>query len=620
MKGLVGVAIAIAVTVAAILAFPAGAAEVYRGHGMAMHGVAKYPAGFRNFDYVNPKAPKGGAIKLGALRTFDSFNPFIIKGVGAAGIGLTFDSLMVHSADEAFTMYGLVAKSIETPKDRSWVIFNLRPEARFHDGSPMTADDVIFSFNLLIEKGQPFYRAYYGNVAKVEKLGPHRVKFSFKPGENRELPLILGGLSVMSKAYWQARDFTKTTLEPPLGSGPYKLAAFDAGRSVTYRRVKDYWAKDLPVNAGRYNFGQIRYEYYRDPTILREALKAGDLDHRGENESKAWATAYDIAAVRKGLLIRKTYPHQQSAGMQAFVFNMRRPMFQDRRVRQALGQLFDFEWTNRNLFYGQYARTNSYFANSELASSGLPKGEELEILERFRGRIPDEVFTRAFRLPVFDGSGNVRAGMRQALRLLKQAGWRVRNKKLVNPGGEAMNFEILLVSPALERVVLPYARNLGKLGIEVRVRLVDSSQYINRLNEFDFDMMLGNWGQSLSPGNEQRIFWSSKTADTPGSRNLAGIKDPAIDALIELVIAAPDRESLVQRTRALDRVLLWGHYVVPNWHVAHDRMIYWDKFGIPEKTPMQGADLLTWWIDSAKAKALAAKKSKTGRAATGKAD
>jgi microcin C transport system substrate-binding protein len=614
MKGLVGAAIVAFVA----LALPAGAAEVYRGHGMAMHGDAKYPPGFKHFDYVNPKAPKGGAIKLGALQTFDSFNPYIIKGVGAAGLGLTADTLMVNSADEALTIYGLIAESIETPKDRSWVIFNLRPEARFHDGSPITADDVIFSFNILIEKGRPFYRAFYGNVAKVEKLGRHRVKFSFKPGENRELPLILGGLTVMSKAYWQERDFSKTTLKPPLGSGPYKLEAFEAGRSVTYRRVKDYWAKDLPVNVGRYNFDQIRYEYYRDPTILREALKAGDLDHRGENQSKAWATAYDIAAVRDGLLVKKNFPHQQSAGMQAFVFNMRRPMFQDRRVRQALMQVFDFEWTNRNLFYGQYTRTSSYFSNSELASSGLPKGEELEILERFRGRIPDEVFTREFKLPVFDGSGSVRSGMREALRLLKQAGWRVRDKKLVDPRGEILEFEFLLISPEFERVILPYVRNLDKLGIKVHVRLVDPSQYVNRMNAFDFDMVVTGWGQSLSPGNEQRIFWSSKTVDTPGSRNLAGIKDPAIDELVELVIAAPDRASLVQRTRALDRVLLWGQYVVPNWHIPYDRLIYWDKFGIPKKIPVQGTSLMTWWIDSAKAKALAAKKSKTGRAETGK--
>jgi len=613
MMAIRGVAIALLLA----LATAAVAEEPYRGHGMAMHGGVKYPPGFKHFDYVNPNAPKRGAIKLGAIRTFDSFNPFIIKGVVADGIGLTFDTLMVGSADEPFSMYGLIAESIETPKDRSWVIFNLRPEARFRDGSPVTADDVIFSFDILVQKGKPFYRAFYGNVAKAEKLGANRVKFTFKPGENRELPLILGGLAVMSKAYWQGRDFARTTLEPPLGNGPYRVERFDAGRSVTYRRVEDYWAKDLPVNVGRYNFDRIRYEYYRDPTILREALKAGDLDFREENQSKAWATAYDIAAVRDGQMVKKNFPNENVAGMQAFVFNLRRPMFQDRRVREALIQLFDFEWTNRNLFYGQYTRTRSYFANSELASSGLPKDGELEILERFRGRIPDEVFVQEYTLPVFDGSGSVRDGIRRALRLLKQAGWRVKDRKLVTPEGEPLSFEIMLISPEFERVVLPYVRNLGKLGIKVRVRLVDAAQYINRLNEFDYDMIVGGWGQSLSPGNEQRIYWSSKAAAAPGSQNYAGIKDPVIDELVELVIAAPDRESLVQRTRALDRVLLWGQYVIPNWHIPYDRMIFWDKFGIPEKIPMQGTSLLTWWIDRAKAEALAEKRSKTGRPGSG---
>jgi microcin C transport system substrate-binding protein len=616
MKPVRGVAIALL----AVLASSASAAEDYRGHGMAMHGTVKYPADFRHFDYVKPDAPKGGAIKLGAMPTFDSFNPFIIKGVVAAGIGLTYDTLMVSSADEPFSMYGLVAESIETPEDRSWVIFNLRQEARFHDGSPVTADDVVFSFNILVEKGRPFYRAIYGNVAKVEKLGPHRVKFSFKPGENRELPLILGSLTVISKAYWQERDFARTTLEAPLGSGPYRLETFDAGRSVAYRRVKDYWAKDLPVNVGRFNFDSIRYEYYRDPTILREALKAGSLDHREENQSKAWATAYDIDAVREGLLIKKNFPNQNVTGMQAFVFNLRRPMFRDRRVRNALIQLFDFEWTNRNLFYGQYRRTRSYFANSELASTGLPKGPELEILERFRSGLPEDVFTREYTLPVYDGSGNVRKGIRRALGLLKQAGWSVRDKKLLPPDGGPLRFEILLVSPEFERVVLPYVRNLGKIGVKAQVRLVDAAQYINRLNNFDYDVIVSSWGQSLSPGNEQRIYWSSQAAETPGSRNYAGIKDHVIDQLIELVISAPDRESLVQRTRALDRALLWGHYVIPNWHIPYDRMIYWDKFGIPENIPMQGTSLLTWWIDRAKATALAGKRSKTGRPDGGKSN
>jgi len=603
-------ALLFALAIAAPAAHAAGE-DAYVGHALAMHGAPKYGPEFTHFDYVNPHAPKGGTVKQAAIGTFDSLNPFIIRGVAAAQIGLIYDTLMVGSADEAFTVYGLVAETIEVPEDRSWVAFTLRPEARFHDGSPITAEDVIFSFNILRDKGEPFFRVYYGNVTRVEKLGPRKVKFTFKPGENRELPLIVGQLNILPKAYWEGRDFDKPTLEPPLGSGPYKVESVDPGRSITYRRVEDYWARDLPVNVGQYNFDVIRIEYYRDATVAREALIRGDFDFRPENESKAWATAYDLDVVERGLLIKQAVGHERSAGMQAFVFNIRQPIFRDKRVRQALAYAFDFEWTNKNLFYGQYRRTQSYFSNSELASSGLPRGGELEVLERFRGRVPEEVFTKEYKAPSYDGSGNIRPGLRIALKLLGEAGWVVRDKKLVDAEtGRPMSFEILLISPAFERIALPFAHNLKKLGIDARVRLVDPAQYQNRLNEFDYDMIVGVWGQSLSPGNEQRDSWSSAAADAVGSRNLIGIKDPAIDELIELVIAAPDRQSLIERVRALDRVLLWSHFVIPHWHIPYDRLVFWDKFGVPEVIPMQGTSLLRWWIDGNKA--LALKQNKSG--------
>ena len=625
-------ALLFALAIAAPAAHAAGE-DVYIGHALAMHGAPKYGPEFTHFDYVNPNAPKGGTVKQFGFRTFDSLNQFIIRGLPAAQIGLIYDTLMAGSADEAFTMYGLVAETIEVPEDRSWVAFTLRPEARFHDGSPITAEDVIFSFNILRDKGKPFYRAYYGNVAKVEKVGERKVRFTFskaeggakvrvttiKPGcdfalessANRELPLIVGQMPILPKAYWEGREFDKPTLEPPLGSGPYKIESVDPGRSITYRRVEDYWARDLPVNVGQYNFDVIRFDYYGDTTVAREALIGGNLDFWQENESKAWATAYDTDVVEQGLLIKKAVGHERSAGMQAFVFNIRQPIFKDKRVRQALAYAFDFEWTNKNLFYGQYRRMQSYFSNSELAAHGLPDDEELKILECFRGKVPDEVFTKEYKPPSYDGSGNIRGGLRIALKLLGEAGWVVRDKKLVDAEtGRPMSFEILLISPAFERIVLPFAHNLKKLGIDARVRLVDPAQYQNRFNEFDYDMIVGVWGQSLSPGNEQRDFWSSAMADAVGGGNLIGIKDPAIDELIELVIAAPDRQSLIERVRALDRVLLWGHFVIPHWHIPYDRLVFWDKFGVPEVIPMQGTSLLRWWIDGNKA--LALKQNKSG--------
>ena len=582
--------------------------KVFVGHAFSMYGDLKYPAGFKHFDYANPAAPKGGNIKLAAIGTFDSLNPFILKGVFAAGIGGIFDTLTVGSSDEPFTRYGLVAESIEMPQDRSWVAFTIRPEARFHDGSPITVEDVIWTFEALKTKGHPFYKSYYAQVVKAEKVGDRKVKFFFGPGENRELPLITAELPVLSKAYWSKRDFEKTTLDPPLGSGPYRVESVEPGRSVVYRRVKDYWGAKLPMNAGRDNFDTIRYDYYRDLIVALEAFKAGEYDFRQENSAKSWATGYDSPALTKGLIIKEMIQHEIPTGMQAFVYNTRRPFFQDRRVREGLAYVFDFEWLNKNLFYGAYTRTKSYFSNSELASNGLPNAEELKILEPFRGKIPEEVFTKEYQPPKTDGSGNIRENAREALKLLGEAGWTIQSGKLVNAKGEPMQFEIMLDDSSFERVALPFVKNLERLGIDARVRTIDTAQYQNRLDGSDFDMIVNVFGQSLSPGNEQRDFWSSESANIRGSRNLAGINDPVVDKLIDLVIKAPDRKSLIARAHALDRVLLWGHYVIPNWHLQLFRVAYWNKFSRPAISPKYALGFDTWWIDPEKEATLARQK------------
>ena len=573
-------------------------------HGIAMHGAPKYGPDFKHFDYVNPLAPKGGAIKLATTGSYDSLNAFITKGQPVAGIGSIYDTLMSSSADEAFTQYGLLAETVETPKDRSWVEFTLRPEARWHDGKSVTPEDVIWTFNTLVAKGQPFYRYYYGNVVKAEKTGPRSVKFTFKPGENQELPLIMGQLTILPKHYWEGRDFSKTTLEPPLGSGAYRIKSVNAGKSITYERVAGYWGRSLPVNVGHNNYQSIQYDYYRDATVMVEAFKAGAFDYHAENNSKIWATAYDIPAVKNGLLKKVEIKHNRTAGMQGFVFNTRRDIFKDKKVRQALAYAFDFDWSNRNLFYGQYKRSRSYFDNSELSARGLPSGEELEILETLRGRIPDEVFSKTYNPPATKGDGRIRSNLRIGDKLLKEAGWVIKDRTRTNTeSGWKLSFEILLISPAFERIVLPFAKNLKRLGVEARVRTVDSAQYVKRLETYDFDMIVGGWGQSQSPGNEQRGYWSSRAAAQNGSRNFIGISDPAIDKLVELVIAAPDRKSLVNRTRALDRVLQWGHYIIPNWHLDYDRLVYWNKFQRPKVTPTRGAQFFTWWINPAAAEA-----------------
>jgi microcin C transport system substrate-binding protein len=566
-------------------------------HGLSIHGDLKYPPGFTHFAYVNPRAPKGGSVTLAAIGTFDNLNPFILKGVPAAGITTTFDTLTVASSDEPASEYGLVAESIETPPDRSWVAFTLRPTARFHDGSPITVEDVRWTFETLRTKGHPLYRSYYAQVASVEVTGPRTVHFAFKPGDNRELPVIVGQLPVLSKAYWATRDFTKTTLEAPLGSGPYKVESLEPGRSITYRRVKDYWGAALPVNVGRYNFDTIRYDYYRDDTVALEAFKSGAFDFRAESSSKNWATAYDVPAVRDGRIRKEQIFNEVPTGMQGFVFNTRRSIFKDPRVREALAVAFDFEWSNAHLFYGAYARTASYFSNSELASRGLPGPAELAVLEPLRGKIPDEVFTREYKPPSTAGGG-IRPNVVRALALLEQAGWVIRDLKLVNAQtGQPMAFEILIDDPNFERITLPFVKNLERLGVAARVRTVDAAQYEYRMKQFDFDMTVVLLSQSLSPGNEQVDYFGSVSADTPGSRNAAGVRDPAVDRLVELVIAAPDRAALVARTRALDRVLLWGHYVIPHFHLNAFRVAYWDRFGRPAVAPKNEIGFDTWWVD-----------------------
>lgn len=572
-------------------------------HALALHGEPKYPPDFEHFDYVNPDAPTGGTLKLAnvSASTFDSLHPFILRGTAADGIGRIYDSLTVRSLDEPFTEYGLIAESIAVADDNSHVRFNLREAARFHDGEPITASDVAWTFRRLRDDGHPRYRAYYSEVDRVEVAGRQAVVFHFNTTENAELPLILGQLPVLPEHAWADRDFTSTTLTPPLGSGPYRVAEVEQGRRVVYERVEDYWAADLPVNRGRYNVDRISYDYYRDGTVALQALKAGEYHLRRENVARNWATAYDTPAVESGLLKRVEIPHDQPAGMQGFFFNTRRDLFADPKVREALAYAFDFEWTNENLFYGAYERTRSYFQNSELAAKGLPSAAERALLEPHRAELPARVFTEAYQPPDTE-DGSLRRNLRRALTLLREAGWSVKDGTLThNESGRVMDFEILLVSPSFERVVLPFRRNLERLGAEVSVRTVDPTQYQNRLESFDFDMTVHVAPQSLSPGNEQRDFWSCEAADVNGSRNVAGVCDPVVDALVEQVIDAPDREALVTRTRALDRVLQWHFYTIPNWYIDRFRVAYWDRFGRPEDNPPYGLALDSWWVDPERA-------------------
>nr|WP_298685601.1 extracellular solute-binding protein [uncultured Dongia sp.] len=577
-------------------------------HALTLGDAPKYPADFKHLDYVNPDAPKGGTLHSAGFGSFDSFNPFIVSGDPGA-LGGLYETLTSQVDDDSLSEYGLIAESMEVAKDNSWIIFNLRKEARWHDGKPITAEDVVFSFDILRTVGAPNYRFYYANVEKAEALDTHRVKFTFSTKNNRELPVIMGQLPVLPKHFWEGKKFDEPSLDEPLGSGPYKLKSFDAGRSVTMERVPDYWGKDLPVNIGTDNYDIVRTDYYRDPSILLEAFKAGAFDIRVENSAKAWATGYDSPALRDGRFKMETIKTDNPQGMQGFTMNQRRPIFHDVLVRQAMILAFDFEWSNKTLFFGQYTRTRSFFQNSEMEAKGLPSPEELKILEPLRGKVPDEVFTTEYNPPVSDGSGTNAENLAKAAQLLDQAGWKLENGRRVKDG-QPFEIEFLVqAGDAFERIVQPYAKSLERLGVKLNLRAVDAAQYQKRSEDFDYDMVSSVFAQSLSPGNEQRDFWGSAAADSPGSRNEIGIKDPIVDQLVEDLIAAPTRAELITYCRALDRILQWHYYVVPNWHMGAARIASWDKFGRPDKLPepTYGVGLSGWWIDPAKEKALAAK-------------
>lgn len=593
------------------LAITASHAATVTSHGIALHGEPRYPAGFKSFAYVNPAAPKGGEVRLEAADTFSSLNPFINKGVPADGIFSIYDTLTFKSDDEAFSEYGLLAEKIERdPADKSWIIFHLNPAARFSDGKPVTADDVVFTFNVIRKDGDPQYRAYYADVSKVEALDSRRVKFSFRDGRNPELQMIVGQLQILPKHFWEKRNFNSTSLEIPVGSGPYVIDRVDNGRSISYRRNPDYWGANLPVNRGRNNFDRMTYIYYRDRTVSLEGFKAGQFDFRAENKAKTWAVDYDFPAVKAGYVKKLMLPNENPSGMQGFVFNLRRPLFQDPRVREALGYAYDFEWANKTMFYGAYTRTKSYFDNSELAARGAPSQEELAILEPFRKQLPPAVFGPVQEPPKTDGSGNNRANLMKAQQLLATAGWQVRNGKLTDRSGRVFAFELLNVQKEMERVIMPFRQNLLRLGIDMKIRTVDVTQYIERQRKFDFDMLIENKQQSLSPGNEQRGFWTSPYADQSGSRNLAGIKNPVVDALVDQIIAAPNREQLVYRTRALDRVLLAGFYVIPQYHIGSDRLAYWDFFERPAVKPKYSTGFDTWWVNPQRQTLIRARQNK----------
>jgi microcin C transport system substrate-binding protein len=588
--------------------YVAADAEGWR-HGTSLMGQVSYPRDFTHFDYVNPQAPKGGRVRLSAEGVFDTFNIAWPKGIPAPGLAaLVYQHLMEPSLDEISTEYGSLAEAVKYPDDFSSVTYRLRGNAKWDDGKPVTAEDVIWSFNALT-KNNPAYTFYYAGVTKVEKTGERDITFTFdKPG-NREKPNIIGQLTVLPKHWWEGkdakgnkRDITQGTLEAPLGSGPYRVKSFDAGHSVVYERVKDWWAKDLPVNVGRYNFDELRFDAYRDDTVEFEAFKSDQIDFRQEASAKNWATGYDFPAVKQGRVIKEMFPVHDRGTMQGFVFNLRREKFADPRVRRAFNLAFDFEEMNRSLFYGQYERINSYFFGTELASSGLPQGKELEILEGIRPDVPKQLFTEPYKNPVGGNTKAARENWREALRLMSEAGWTVKGGKLVNAKDEKFTVEFLLSSPMMERVVLPYKTVLERLGFEISIRTVDASQYLERLRNRDFDILVSGWAQSLSPGNEQREFWGTESADREGSRNLGGIKNKAVDALIERIIFAHDREELVAATHALDRVLLWNDYVVPQYILSSDRTARWNRFGRPDKLPAYSyAFPEIWWYDEDKA-------------------
>ena len=598
-----------------------------RSHAITILGTPALPAGFDHFPYVNPDAPKGGEVVFGAVGSFDGFNPYILRGNPALGIGTqwqpgvggtqsgsagghVWESLLTGSADEVATGYGHLAETIEVPKDGMWIAFEIRPEAHFADGHPVGADDVVWTFNTLMEKGRPSFRVQYADVQDAVAEGPRRVVFHFKSNANRELPLLVGGLPVLPKHWWATRDFTKPLTEPPLGSGPYKVESFELSRTVTYVRDPNWWARDMPTGRGFFNFDRVRMEYFRDPTVLFEAFKAGQIDWRQENVSKQWMTQYDFAAVTNGLVSKETIAHKLPLGIQGWVFNSRRDQFKDARVREAFGQVFDFEWMNKNLFYGVYSRETSYFGNTDNESKGVPGEAERALLDPFKADIPASVLTEPFVMPTTDGSGNNREGLRRALALLKEAGWTIKDRKLVDATGKQMAFTILLNDPTLERIALPYKEWIQRLGADVSIRTVDNAQFERLTDAFDFDMTTIIYPGSDLPGNELRDEFSCLGAKTEGSSNVAGVCDKAIDSLIETAINATDRTSLATAARAIDRLLLRGWYLVPNWYDSVFKVAAWNRFG-RETVPMRDGFVLdSWWVDAA----LAAKTDAARRA------
>ena len=573
-------------------------------HGIAMHGQARYQPDFTNFAYADPEAPKGGEIVFGVLGSFDSLNPLIVRGVAAAGLReYVFESLMARAMDEPFSLYGLLAQTIETPEDRSWVTFTLHPDARFSDGKPVTADDVIFSHELLRDQGRPNHRTYYAKVTKVEKVGERGVRFIFADDGDREMPLIMGLMPVLPRHVFSKDSFEQTSLEPPVGSGPYVVEDVNPGTSITYKRDDNYWGKDLPANRGRFNFDKIRYDYYRDGSSLFEAFKKGLYHVRSEGDPGRWALAYEIPAVNDGRIVREEFSIGVPSGMSALVFNSRRPIFADRRVREALTLMFDFEWLNKNLYHGLYARTQSYFDRSELSSHGRPADEhERQLLAPFTAELKPEIVDGTYSQPVSDGSGRNRRNRREALELLESAGWELRGGKLANKEtGGPFEFEILASTKGQERLLLSYARALERIGITARIRQVDSAQYQRRRQTYDFDMIQNFWYASLSPGNDQSFRWSTTSAGTEGTFNFPGVKSTAVDAMIEAVLAAKDRPEFVSSVRALDRALLSGNYVIPLFHLPKQWVAHWNQLQHPDDTALYGFQVSTWWHDDGRA-------------------
>ena len=573
-------------------------ADVQRSWAIAEFGEPKFNESMTHWPYANPDAPRGGKIVSGAFGTFDSLSWFLLKGNPAGSIGLTIDSLMTRSSDDLLGRYGLIAEAVEYPDDISWAIFDIHPKARYSDGVAITAQDFKLSFDTIREHGRPFLRSFYRDVESVEVLSERRVKFTFSTRNNMKTLINVAGMTPMPSHYWKDRNIAETTLEPWPSSGPYKVKELEAGRYIVYERVEDYWANELPARKGLFNFDEIRYDYYRDFGVIFEAFKSGDIDFRAENQSKRWATEYEFPAINKGLVKRELLPDRSPQGIQGLLMNTRRAKFSDPRVREGLGLLFDFEWTKKALLFNQYTRTNSYFPNSDYGASGKPKPEELAILNPFKDELPKAVFEKAFEPSKTDGSGRIRSQLRQALRLFKAAGWRVKGGKLVDAAGQQMSIEILLVQPDFERLLSPYIENLKRAGINAALRIVDTSQYENRTDNFDFDMINIRFNFFPPPGAELRSFYGSKGADEPGTANMAGIRIDAVDKIVEQVISAPDLDTLKVYTRALDRILLFGHYIIPQWHNAHYRIAYWDRFARPERAATYGTGFpQTWWID-----------------------